>query len=339
MVLVGSLFHATESRAECGGNASSCVQCHESRGEHPVLTSPAPWHRDHGFGDLCASCHGGDPESLEPEGAHVGLRDPLADASACLECHENGADRVGGYLDARAAAPRPPKARPSDETSADRSHTGAPVIDHVLGLVAATLFVVIVLLLRHRTWPRPSTLRASLRAAVWSPYLAGIGLGLTVAVSMVYCGRILAVSGAFDKLAAFLGAALFPTHPYWRHVMPPAINWQVWLVVGLCLGAFVSAWLAGTFRVRWLPDTVWRERFGVRTRTRLVLAFAGAFLVQLGAGIAGGCTSGMAISGGAVMSPAAYVFMAAMFAAGIPTAWIVVRLAGGRRAPAMEEGR
>jgi uncharacterized membrane protein YedE/YeeE len=332
-ILLGALTSPREAAAECGGNASSCVSCHESRGEHPVLTSPAPWHRDHSFGDLCASCHAGAPEALDAAAAHVGLRDPLADpTTTCGECHDDASRRAPHYLDAR-TRDHAPEARTGGATTTPRAtapRTGAPTIDHVLGLVASILFVAITLALRHRAWPPRTSIRAALGAAQWSPYLAGIGLGLTVAVSMIYCGRILAVSGAFDKLAAYLGAALFPAHPYWRHVMSPAINWQVWLVVGLLLGAFASAWVAGGFRWRALPDTLWRERFGGSTRTRLVVAFVGACLVQIGAGIAGGCTSGMAISGGAVMSPAAYVFMAAMFAAGIPTAWLVVRLARRR---------
>ena len=62
----------------------------------------------------------------------------------------------------------------------------------------------------------------------------------------------------------------------------------------------------------------------------MLVGFAGAVLVQLGADIAGGCTSGLAISGGAVLAPAAFVFMAGMFAGGIPTAWLWSRL-GSRR--------
>jgi uncharacterized membrane protein YedE/YeeE len=93
-------------------------------------------------------------------------------------------------------------------------------------------------------------------------------------------------------------------------------------MAGVLLGSFASAKLAGVARRRWLPDTEWTERFGGRRRTRLVLAFLGATLVQIGAGIAGGCTSGLAISGGAVLSPAAFLFMAGMFAGGIPVAWL-----------------
>jgi hypothetical protein len=79
-----------------------------------------------------------------------------------------------------------------------------------------------------------------------------------------------------------------------------------------------------------LPDSQWRERFGASRLRRLAVAFSGACLVQLAAGIAGGCTSGLAISGGAALAPGAFVFMAGMFAGGIPTAWLWHR--GRRRA-------
>jgi len=46
--------------ARCTSNASSRVTCHETLGLRPVLQSPQPW-REHGFGERCAACHGGDP--------------------------------------------------------------------------------------------------------------------------------------------------------------------------------------------------------------------------------------------------------------------------------------
>jgi hypothetical protein len=49
-----------------------------------------------------------------------------------------------------------------------------------------------------------------------------------------------------------------------------------------------------------------------------VMMLIGVFL-----GIAGGCTSGLAISGGVQLAPAAFLFMAGMFASGITTAMIL----------------
>jgi hypothetical protein len=55
------------------------------------------------------------------------------------------------------------------------------------------------------------------------------------------------------------------------------------------------------------------------------LVFIGAILLEYGAGVAGGCTSGLAIWGGLQLAPAAFVFMGGMFATGILTALIVYR--------------
>jgi hypothetical protein len=169
-----------------------------------------------------------------------------------------------------------------------------------------------------------------LRDKSWSPYLAGGLLGLVVTASEVLMGRPLSASGAVDKLAAYPGRLLFPNSQYYKHVMTPGITWQVWLLVGVLVGSFASSKLSGEARKRWLPDTQWEPRFGSGRKLRLLVAFAGAVLVQVGAGIAGGCTSGLAISGGAALSPAAFVFMAGMFAGGIPAAWLVYRGKEGR---------
>ena len=51
----------------------------------------------------------------------------------------------------------------------------------------------------------------------------------------------------------------------------------------------------------------------------------GAILLEYAAGIAGGCTSGLAISGGMLLVPAAFLFIAGMFASGIITALVIYR--------------
>jgi uncharacterized membrane protein YedE/YeeE len=150
-----------------------------------------------------------------------------------------------------------------------------------------------------------------------------------VAASELFWGKPLAASGAFDRLAAYVGRELFSASPYFRYVVTPAITWQVWLMVGVLAGSFASSRLSRQFRGRWLPDTQWTNRFGAARSRRLLLCFLGAVLVQVGAGIAGGCTSGLAIAGGVALSPAAFLFMGAMFASGVPTAWLLYREQGG----------
>lgn len=194
--------------------------------------------------------------------------------------------------------------------------------NRILASLAAVLTVALYFAVRRELASDRLPFLAWLRAKTWSPYAAGGLLGLVVAFSEVICGRPLAASGAFDKLAAYPGRWLFPSSQHYGHLMTPGITWQGWLLVGVLAGSFASSWLSREARWRWLPDTQWQPRFGKSRMLRLVIAFFGAVLVQVGAGIAGGCTSGLAISGGAALAPAAFLFMAGMFAGGIPTAWL-----------------
>ncbi len=329
LAMLGSLAVQRAAWAQCPSNASSCVTCHETQGLRPVLQGAQPWHRDHAFGDLCASCHGGDPAASTQGAAHLGQRRPLADpAPSCAGCHADDASaRAERYLAGTQVAAPAPSTAPPPPTSASPSPTGADggkAANRVLATIATVLGIALYLVLRRSARPG-RTVGAWLRAKVWSPYVAGLVLGLVVAFSEVICGRPIAASGAFDKLAAYPGQWLFPTSQYYGHIMSPGITWQVWLVVGVLAGAFASSKLAGEVRARWLPDTQWVPRFGPGRSLRMAIAFVGAVLVQVGAGIAGGCTSGLAISGGAALAPGAFLFMAGMFAGGIPTAWLIYR--------------
>ncbi len=69
--------------------------------------------------------------------------------------------------------------------------------------------------------------------------------------------------------------------------------------------------------------------FGTSVALRWAIAFFGSMLTEIGGGLAGGCTASLAVSGGAVLAPAAFIFMMGMFAGGIPTLALVSRL--GRR--------
>ena len=56
---------------------------------------------------------------------------------------------------------------------------------------------------------------------------------------------------------------------------------------------------------------------------RLALAFAGGFIAAYGAKIAKGCTSGQALTGGAMLNVGSLVFMLAVFAAAYGLAYFV----------------
>lgn len=112
---------------------------------------------------------------------------------------------------------------------------------------------------------------------------------------------------------------------YYQYVMPPGLSWEVMLLIGIFFGGMLAALSSKTFRLRWNDDPKWNTIFGRQPWKRFVIGFLGAVILQYGAGIAGGCTSGLAISGGMLLAPSAFLFMAGMFATGILVALIVYR--------------
>lgn len=85
------LAPALPAAAQCGGSSSTCTSCHEIKARFPVNTSGI-WHTDHALTDSCAVCHQGDKAASEPDLAHSGMVDPLADpAVSCGACHKDSA--------------------------------------------------------------------------------------------------------------------------------------------------------------------------------------------------------------------------------------------------------
>ncbi|MEW5985092.1 MAG: YeeE/YedE thiosulfate transporter family protein [Chloroflexota bacterium] len=172
---------------------------------------------------------------------------------------------------------------------------------------------------------RENWLVAQIRKPQWSPYAAGAMLGLTVALSLLVAGQMPGSSGAFENLIAYVGQKAVPQNIYFKFVMPPGITWQVWLLLGLFLGALASAWLSHDFKWRHVPEKQWVAIFGPQRWKRWTVAFVGGIILEIGAGIAGGCTSGLAISGGVQLAPAAFLFIPGMFISGILTALVIYR--------------
>jgi uncharacterized membrane protein YedE/YeeE len=166
------------------------------------------------------------------------------------------------------------------------------------------------------------------RKEEWSPYAAGVLLGLVGVLAVALSNSLLGASGGFENVAGLVGKAVAPKafdNLYFNFVMSPAITWQVILLVGVFFGGMLGALSAGKLRWRWVPEVQWTKVFGEKRWVRWGLAFGGAIVLEYGAGIAGGCTSGLAISGGMLLAPAAFLFIAAMFMSGIATALIIYR--------------
>ena len=165
-----------------------------------------------------------------------------------------------------------------------------------------------------------------IRKDEWSPYVAGILLGVVGIATVWMANTTLGASGGFENIAGMLGKAVAPglfDNVYFNFVMQPAITFPVILLVGIFFGGMLGAITSGTFKFRSMDDEQWKSAYGAQPWKRWLLLFVGAIILEYAAGIAGGCTSGLAISGGMLLAPSAFLFIAGMFASGIATAWIV----------------
>lgn len=169
-------------------------------------------------------------------------------------------------------------------------------------------------------------LKTQFQKELWSPYVAGILLGLVGIAAVWLSDSLLGASGAFENVAGMIGKAVAPKlfdNLYFNFIMPPGINWGLILLIGVFFGGMLGALSSGTFKLRLNSDAQFKKIFGPQTWKRWLVAFVGAIILEYGAGIAGGCTSGLAISGGMLLAPAAFLFIAGMFASGIVTAMLV----------------
>jgi hypothetical protein len=90
LLVAASLYlaSATPVQAQCGSQASSCKNCHETQAQDPVNNDGTTWHSQHSFGDFCYLCHGGNSQSTDKTAAHTGMVDPLANVTdSCKSCH------------------------------------------------------------------------------------------------------------------------------------------------------------------------------------------------------------------------------------------------------------
>jgi len=167
----------------------------------------------------------------------------------------------------------------------------------------------------------------ALRKEEWSPIWSGAGLGIVAVLIVALSHQAIGASGSFENIGGLILKAVAPDlvekNLYFKFVMPPGITWQVILLVGAFFGAFAASKLSDTFKLDPVPDPQWKRVFGPSRWKRWVAAFVGGIILEYGAGIAGGCTSGLAIAGGIALAPAAFIFIAGMFVSGIVTAMIL----------------
>ena len=160
-----------------------------------------------------------------------------------------------------------------------------------------------------------------------NPYLGGTLLGVVLFLAFFITGSGLGASGGLNRMIVYVQNLFVPEHidqvPYLLKMAGgatnPLDNWIVYLTLGTILGGLLSG-LAGR-RVR--VETNKGPRIG--NKTRWMMALLGGVLMGYGARLARGCTSGQALSGGAVLSVGSWAFMFAVFAGAYALAYFLRR--------------
>ena len=162
----------------------------------------------------------------------------------------------------------------------------------------------------------------------WSPYLVGALIGVLSWLTFYFSHKPLGASTAYACLAGLVGKAVASRKTeslQFYQETPPKIDWEVMLVLGIVIGAFVAAWTGGELTGYWLAP-MWESQFGSNIALRLLAAFTGGTLMAFGARLAGGCTSGHGISGALQLSVGSWISLVCFFLGGVPIAMLLFRV-------------
>ncbi len=166
-----------------------------------------------------------------------------------------------------------------------------------------------------------------LKMKSWNPYIVGALIGILSMFTFYTANKPLGISTAFSRTAGMIEKLFVPEYVannLYFQKKTPKIDWQWMLVVGVLLGAFLSAKLSGDFKKIVVPK-MWEKRFGNKKSKRLLISFLGGIILIFGARLAGGCTSGHGISGTLQLAISGWVFFAVLFISGIITAKIIYK--------------
>jgi uncharacterized protein len=161
----------------------------------------------------------------------------------------------------------------------------------------------------------------ALRRRSWSPYVVGALIGVVSWFAFASAGKPISITSAFENTAALAirSVSLDATNTNSYYQAPeksPKIDWEWALVIGVFVGAFLSAKLSGDRTSESVPD-LWRRRFGSSSAMRFGGAFLGGAVMMFGARLAQGCTSGHGISGALQLAVSSWIFAAILFGSAI----------------------
>jgi uncharacterized membrane protein YedE/YeeE len=161
-----------------------------------------------------------------------------------------------------------------------------------------------------------------------NPYVAGTLLGVVLFLTFYVTGGGLGASAGMSRIQTGVLDWLAPAHvdrvAYFAELAGGSrsawLHYSVFMIAGTLLGGFASGLLNRRVKLEL------RKGPRIGAPTRVAFALLGGVLMGYGARLARGCTSGQALSGGAVLSVGSWAFALAVFAGAYALAWFVRRL-------------
>ena len=157
-----------------------------------------------------------------------------------------------------------------------------------------------------------------------NPYISGFLLGLLIIASYLILGTGLGASSGMARIGAFFEVSVMKAHTLSTEYFGawgenPLHYYLVYMVLGIVAGGLFSALLNRRVNVQLEKGNAFP---GVK---RAIYAIAGGILVGFASRLARGCTSGQALTGGALMLTGSFIFLICLFAAGYAAAYFFRR--------------
>lgn len=165
-------------------------------------------------------------------------------------------------------------------------------------------------------------------APLWNPYVGGFALGLVLLGSYLVMGWGLGSSSGLTRFGYAAAQVVAPeavaNNGYMATMTGSGFetleDWMVFEVIGVFLGGLIGAYSSGRLARN---DLISGPR--VDPVARMAMAVTGGMIMGFAARLARGCTSGQALTGGALLGGGSWVFMLAVFAGAYAMAPIVRR--------------
>ncbi|OYZ15091.1 MAG: hypothetical protein B7Y39_16725 [Bdellovibrio sp. 28-41-41] len=165
-------------------------------------------------------------------------------------------------------------------------------------------------------------------ASYMNPYLAGTLLGTVLFTAFALTHSGLGASGAISRIQVFLTKIISSSHVdqvgYFATMGGGDRNALDHSSVLMFVGTFVGGVLSAKFHNRFRAEVC--KGPNLSNIRRFLFALLGGIFMGYGARLARGCTSGQALSGGAVLSVGSWAFMLSVFLGGYLVAYFVRRL-------------